>query len=223
VFRRAYRAVLLLLFVAVWSVHVSWAAVPPPPDSTCGPPAEIPDCTPKQSCDTPIARDARDCSRCLIQNPFGDSCISRGNDPVCEASKAAQNNAYAASKADCEANKTSQQNQCEVAKQSIVKLNAVRAAACQGGVFKCDIEDMLYSLDSQIMTDITFKNLMPDKILIYWLDYKGKRVLYNELTRGEQYTQHTYIAHPWVIADNHGRCIEVVLPRKDDTVIGVTE
>lgn len=40
----------------------------------------------------------------------------RGNDPVCEAKKAAQNAAYAASKVNCEAEKTLIKTRCEVTK-----------------------------------------------------------------------------------------------------------
>src|SRR5215469_13871451 len=122
----AYRALLLLLLVEAWNIHLSWADSPAT-NPTCGPLLEIPDCTPKQECDT--AQDTRDCSVCLIKNPFG-GCLSRATDPTCEAIKAAQNQAYAASKASCEANKLSQKAQCELVKQSIMQLNARQADEC---------------------------------------------------------------------------------------------
>jgi hypothetical protein len=148
-------------------------------------------------------------------------CITQGRDSECETIKAAQNKAFDLSKSACEANIASQKAQCEAAKQSIIQLNFIRAKVCQGGVFTCEIEDKLRSLVGEIGTPITFSNLLPHNIQIYWLNYKGERVRYNELAQGEQYTQRTYISHPWVVADDHGRCIEVVVPRKDATVVVV--
>ena len=56
--------------------------------------------------------DTRNCSACLVHNPFG-GCVVRGNDPICEASKAAQNAGYATAKADCEAKKSAAKADCE--------------------------------------------------------------------------------------------------------------
>jgi hypothetical protein len=64
------------------------------------------DCTPSGNCD---AVNTRDCSACLVHNPFG-GCVVRGNDPTCEATKAAQN---AAAKAACEAQKSTAKATCE--------------------------------------------------------------------------------------------------------------
>jgi hypothetical protein len=47
-----------------------------------------------------------------VHNPFG-GCVVRGNDPICEASKAAQNAGYATAKADCEAKKSAAKADCE--------------------------------------------------------------------------------------------------------------
>ncbi|MAE58313.1 MAG: hypothetical protein CME69_05490 [Halobacteriovorax sp.] len=77
------------------------------------------ECRPTRSCDFKIKKDTRGCSACLVKNPFG-GCIVRGNDPVCEAAKAAQNAAYeteyALKKADCERIKSQQKLACEVLK-----------------------------------------------------------------------------------------------------------
>ena len=67
--------------------------------ATCRAPLQLPDCSPKQSCDLLI--DRRECRRCVVSIPFG-GCAIGGNDPACEAAKSAQNSAYAANKAECE-------------------------------------------------------------------------------------------------------------------------
>ena len=69
------------------------------------------DCTPSGSCDFQV--DQRDCSVCLVHNIFTGGCVDRGNDPVCEATKGAQNAGYAAAKGDCEAQKSAAKADCE--------------------------------------------------------------------------------------------------------------
>jgi hypothetical protein len=84
------------------------------PTRDCAPTREctpIRDCTPSASCDVQV--DQRDCSVCLIHNIFTGGCSQRGNDPVCEAAKAAQNTGYAAAKAACEAQKSAAKADCE--------------------------------------------------------------------------------------------------------------
>lgn len=69
------------------------------------------DCTPTRNCDS--HEDTRDCSACIVRNPFTGGCTLRGNDPVCEASKAAQNAGYATAKLACETQKESARLDCE--------------------------------------------------------------------------------------------------------------
>jgi len=97
----------------------------PPPSGGCEPLLEIPDCTPKQDCET--RRDPRECNQCLLRNPFG-GCAIRANDPICEAAKAAQDRAYELSKVACETGKAEQKEQCEAAKAAVMALNTERAA-----------------------------------------------------------------------------------------------
>ncbi|MEE3079353.1 MAG: hypothetical protein VX341_08470 [Bdellovibrionota bacterium] len=77
------------------------------------------DCTPTRNCSFHKNKDSRNCSACMVRNPFG-GCIIRGNDPICEAAKAAQNAAYEADyalkKADCERIKTLEKQACELEK-----------------------------------------------------------------------------------------------------------
>ncbi len=100
------------------------------PNFSCGP---IRDCTPRMDCtqreecrptrNCSSRRDTRDCRACIVPNPFG-GCSLRGNDPTCEARKAANNTRFAAEKAACEAAKVSDKANCEAGKAS-------RKAACE--------------------------------------------------------------------------------------------
>jgi hypothetical protein len=43
-------------------------------------------------------------------------------------------------------------------------------------------------------------------VRIYWLDYEGDLVLYNDLDAGESYLQGTWLTHPWVAINDEGNC-----------------
>jgi hypothetical protein len=79
------------------------------------------DCTPTMSCDQP--HDERDCSTCIIPNIFTGGCSQRGNDPVCEAAKAAQNTIYDGNKLACETAKTAKKGACETAKEGLKQIS----------------------------------------------------------------------------------------------------
>ena len=79
------------------------------PDPAC---ATVPNCAPTRDCS--FSHDTRECNRCLV-SAFGH-CAVRGNDPSCEAAKAAQNAIYAAQKAQCEAAKEQDRVTCEAYK-----------------------------------------------------------------------------------------------------------
>jgi von Hippel-Lindau disease tumor supressor len=89
------------------------------------------------------------------------------------------------------------------------------------GVFACESESRLRSLAGDISTHFTFSNTTSDNLSIYWLDYTGKRVKYYDLAKYSQYTQQTYVSHPWVVVNSQGRCIEVVLPAGTDKVVTI--
>lgn len=77
------------------------------------------DCRSGRSCSFQKNHDTRNCNKCLVKNPFG-GCTIRGNDPICEAAKAAQNAAYDAAHAgrvlDCERLKNTEKATCEAEK-----------------------------------------------------------------------------------------------------------
>jgi von Hippel-Lindau disease tumor supressor len=70
----------------------------------------------------------------------------------------------------------------------------------------CKGEKGLRSKNSNVSTEVRFKNTTRDVWDIYWLDFKGKRIFYNSLKPGEAYTQQTYVTHPWVAVSLKGGC-----------------
>jgi hypothetical protein len=50
-------------------------------------------------------------------------------------------------------------------------------------------------------TTIEFVNATSQRVKVYWLDFQGHRVLYNQLDAGKSYVQRTFLPHPWVVTD----------------------
>lgn len=107
------------------------------------------DCSLKQDtrdCSQP--HDERSCSTCILRNIFTGGCSQMGNDPFCEASKAAQNEIYAGNKATCEIGKAGQNKiyeaeklACESGKEAqntayaAAKLSCESQKAGQNGIY----------------------------------------------------------------------------------------
>ncbi|MGI9405388.1 MAG: lysozyme inhibitor LprI family protein, partial [Hyphomicrobiaceae bacterium] len=72
----------------------------------------------------------------------------------------------------------------------------------------------LKAVSGDVKSTITFTNRTPDKQIVYWVDYDGKRHNYQELDSGESYDQPTFLTHPWVVTGHGGKCIGVYLPER---------
>lgn len=90
-----------------------------------------------------------------------------------------------------------------------------------GGIFSCGYESSLKSLAGSISTTLVFQNARPTDISLFWLNYGGEREFYYTVPAGAQYAQLTYISHPWVVVDEQGRCLELVLPGKSTAKVDV--
>jgi hypothetical protein len=90
-----------------------------------------------------------------------------------------------------------------------------------GGIFSCKYENGLKSLSGTFTTSVVFRNDRRADISLFWLDYDGQRTFYSTLHNGEQYSLRTYISHPWIVVDDLGQCLEVVLPGKTTANINV--
>jgi hypothetical protein len=86
------------------------------------------DCTPTVSCQQ--FANTRDCSVCLLRSPFGGGCLTRGNDPSCEAQKKADNMADSVNKLTCETQKAATKARCEAVKAQLQARASAEKAIC---------------------------------------------------------------------------------------------
>jgi von Hippel-Lindau disease tumor supressor len=63
-----------------------------------------------------------------------------------------------------------------------------------------------------VRTSMKFVNSSASIIKIYWLDYKGKRVLYGTLKPSEELQLTTYLTHPWLITDGEDNAKSIYFP-----------
>lgn len=63
----------------------------------------------------------------------------------------------------------------------------------------------LKSKEGKTETAIRFRNGLDEPVLVYWLNYDGEEIRYKTLKPGREYTQHTYVTHPWIVrrSSNH--------------------
>jgi hypothetical protein len=73
----------------------------------------------------------------------------------------------------------------------------------------CSQERSLRSTDDAVRTDVEFVNVSGSSKRLYWLTYTGERELFNTLPNGWYQVVHTYLTHPWVVADEAGTCIAI--------------
>lgn len=83
------------------------------------------------------------------------------------------------------------------------------------GDSKCEQESHLRSIEGVKATEFTLTNHSKTTILLYWLNYEGKRVKYEEIPSGQRVNQPTFLTHPWVVTDTKGRCIRILTPPGD--------
>ncbi len=79
----------------------------------------------------------------------------------------------------------------------------------------CEKESSSRSKEGVTPVEFTLTNRTKITIVLYWLDYEGKRVKYEEVAPGYQIKQPTFLTHPWVVTDNKGRCLRVLTPPGD--------
>lgn len=80
---------------------------------------------------------------------------------------------------------------------------------------KCEQESGLRSIEGVKATEFTLTNHTKFTLLLYWLNYEGKRVKYEEIPPGQRVNQPTFLTHPWVVTDTKGRCIRILTPPGD--------
>jgi serine/threonine protein kinase len=71
------------------------------------------------------------------------------------------------------------------------------------------VESSTRSDASEYSTQLDFVNERSDAVLIYWLDFAGKRQYYQRLEPGQTYTQQTFAGHAWVVCSPDQKAIAV--------------
>jgi hypothetical protein len=87
----------------------------------------------------------------------------------------------------------------------------------------CDVESNYASQPSRESTGITFVNRSDKPVKIYWLNFRGDRILYKSLPAGGQLAQQTFVGHNWLVTTSTEQCIGIfeTVPRSiadDDSV-----
>jgi von Hippel-Lindau disease tumor supressor len=72
-----------------------------------------------------------------------------------------------------------------------------------------------------VSTSIKFVNKSQQVIKVYWLDYKGRRVLYGTPKPGEALPIQTFLTHPWVITDGDDNAQSIYFPDGQPRVIEI--
>jgi TIR domain/VHL beta domain len=88
---------------------------------------------------------------------------------------------------------------------------------------KCKEEGTLRSLEANVQTSIVFTNRGNQPIRVYWLDYDGKRILYETLGTGEVGSNPTYVTHPWLITDAKDNCKAIYMPTPERLEVSVSD
>ena len=82
----------------------------------------------------------------------------------------------------------------------------------------CVEEPSLKSPQGATATSIRFANESAAPKKLYWLDYAGRRVLYQTIAPHTTYEQPTSIGHPWVVTSEQDACWGIYLPTEQQAV-----
>ena len=100
-------------------------------------------------------------------------------------------------------------NESAKACKKVLKADPNAGYALTSGLtrYACTSYPGIGSCDSLTSTSITFTNLSPVSMNIYWLDYTGSLALYGTLSPGQSMGMGTFYTHPWLIRDACGNCM----------------
>lgn len=79
---------------------------------------------------------------------------------------------------------------------------AVQLVPCAG-------ENGVKSFGSSDAVDITVENLTRESLIVYWMDFDGRRQEWFRLSPGERQTRSTWNTHPFVVTDSARRCLRL--------------
>ena len=82
----------------------------------------------------------------------------------------------------------------------------------------CNAEPSSRSLNSDAATSFTLVNDTSETLGLWWLNFQGQRVHYQDIPSGQTRHQGTFVTHPWVVADSSGQCIRLFLVTTPTTI-----
>jgi hypothetical protein len=82
----------------------------------------------------------------------------------------------------------------------------------------CDQEGTITSLSFNDAIQVTFANRSSVPVQLFWIDYNGNRVPYEKIGVNQDHIGSTYATHPWLVADEKGRCLLVVQPMESTQI-----
>lgn len=85
----------------------------------------------------------------------------------------------------------------------------------------CAAEGRLKSQGSAEAARMVFRNSTTQPVRMFWLDFQGNRRAYELVAGGGLYIQRTFVSHAWLLADTNGRCMAIVMPKKDGSYVAL--
>jgi len=105
-----------------------------------------------------------------------------------------------------------QRQSLPVWKTGYTEVNELRDLTVQN----CSLEPSLRSLHSQAPTFLRFINATSELVVVYWLNFEGKRDASENqkvtLNPGQSEGRPTYLTHPFLVTDASGKCLGIYLP-----------
>jgi len=99
-----------------------------------------------------------------------------------------------------------------------MEVNELRGLTIQN----CSKEPSLRSLHSQAPTFLRFINETQQIVVVYWLNFEGKREPSEAqkvtLNPGQSEGRSTYLTHPFLVADAAGKCLGIYLPTPEPSL-----
>jgi hypothetical protein len=111
-----------------------------------------------------------------------------------------------------------QRQSLPVWKTRYMEVNELRVLTTQN----CSQEPSLRSLHSQGPTFLRFINETSQPVVVYWLNFEGKRdpseSQKTTLNPGQSEGRSTYLTHPFLVTDASGKCLGIYLPTPEPSL-----
>lgn len=85
----------------------------------------------------------------------------------------------------------------------------------------CATDTARRSQHSREPARLVLRNRTPHRVDLLWLNFQGRPQAYAQLAPGALHVQSTYVSHPWLLADPAGKCLAVVMPKKDGSYVAL--